>query len=77
MSQNECQHYIEPVSKRLRKLSEANQSLAEIESLEDLLPRLMELTKEVTAAEASILFLYNSENRSLGIVSIKDDRFGD
>ncbi|MGE5257241.1 MAG: PP2C family protein-serine/threonine phosphatase [Hyphomicrobiales bacterium] len=77
MNHNECQHYIDPVSNRLRKLTEANRSLAEIETLDDLLLRLMDLAKEVTAAEASLLFLYNSENRLLEIVSIKDDRFGD
>ncbi len=77
MNHNECQQYIDPVSNRLRKLTEANRSLAEIESLDDLLLRLMDLAKEVTAAEASLLFLYDSESRLLEIVSIKDDRFGD
>ena len=77
MNQKECRCHIDPVSNRLRKLTEANRSLAEIESLEDLLPRLMELAKEVTAAEASLIFLYNSKNRMLEITSMKDDRFGD
>ena len=77
MSHNECQQYIDPVSNRFRKLTEANRSLAEIESLDDLLLRLMDLAKEVTAAEASLVYLYNSESRLLEIVSIKDDRFGD
>ena len=77
MNHIECQQYIDPVSNRLRKLTEANRSLAEIESLDDLLPRLMDLAKEVTAAEASLLFLHNSESRLLEIVSMKDDRFGD
>jgi sigma-B regulation protein RsbU (phosphoserine phosphatase) len=77
MNHNECRHYIDPVSNRLKKLTEANRSLAEIESLDDLLLRLMDLAKEVTAAEASLLFLYNSRSRLLEIVSIKDDRFGD
>ena len=77
MNHNECQHYVEGVSNRLRKLTEANRSLAEIESLDDLLLRLMDLAKEVTTAEASLVFLYNSETCLLEIVSIKDDRFGD
>ena len=77
MDRNECQRYVEPFSNRLRKLAEANQSLAEIESLDELLLRLMDLAKEVTAAEASMLFLYRSENHSLEIISIKDDLFGD
>ncbi|MEJ2428309.1 MAG: SpoIIE family protein phosphatase [Deltaproteobacteria bacterium] len=77
MNHIESQHYIDPVSNRFRKLTEANRSLAEIESLDDLLPRLMDLAKEVTAAEASLLFLYNPGSQLLEIVSIKDDRFGD
>jgi len=77
MNHNECQHYIDPVSSRLRKLTEANRSLAEIESLGDLFPRLMDLAKEVTAAEASLLWLYNPEGHFLEVVSISDDRFGD
>jgi len=44
--------------------------LAEIESLDELLPCLMDLAKEVTAAETSLIFRYDSENRSLEIVSI-------
>ena len=77
MNPNECQPYIDPVSNRLKKLTEANRSLAEIESLDELLLRLLVLAKEVTDAEASLIYLYNSENRLLEIVSIKDDRFGD
>jgi sigma-B regulation protein RsbU (phosphoserine phosphatase) len=77
MNHIECQRHIEPVSNRLRKLTEANRSLAEIESLDDLLLRLMDLAKEVTSAEASLVFLYHSESRLLEIVSIKDDLFGD
>lgn len=69
--------HIDPVSNRLRKLIEANRSLAEIESLDDLLMCLMDLAKKVTAAEASMVFLYNSEINSLEVVSISDDRFGD
>jgi len=76
MDHNECQHHIDPISNRLRKLTEANRSLAEIESLDDLFPRLMDLAKEVMAAEASYLFLYNPENRLLEAASIKDDLFG-
>jgi serine phosphatase RsbU (regulator of sigma subunit) len=78
MNHNECQHDIEGVSNRLRKLTEANRSLAEIESLDDLLARLMDLAKEVTTAEASLLMLYNSKSCFLEIFSInKDDLFGD
>jgi sigma-B regulation protein RsbU (phosphoserine phosphatase) len=74
MSHTEGYHYIDSVSKRLTMLTEANRSLAEIESLNDPLPRLMDLAKEVTAAEASLLFLHKSESRLLEIVSIKRSR---
>ncbi|MEJ2728990.1 MAG: GAF domain-containing protein [Deltaproteobacteria bacterium] len=77
MNQKECRHHIEPVSNRLKKLTEANRSLAEIESLDELLLRLMELAKEVTDAEASLAYQYNPKSRLLEIVTIKDDRFGD
>jgi len=77
MNQKECQHHIEPVSNRLRKLTEANRLLAEIESLDELLLRLMDLAKAVTNAEASMLWIYNSATGLLDIVSMKDDRFGD
>ena len=65
------------VSNRLRKLIEANRSLAKIESLNDLFPRLLSLAKEVMAAEASFIFLYNPDSRLLEIVSVEDDLFGD
>ena len=77
MKHIESRHYIDPVSNRLRKLIEANRSLAETESLDDLLQRLMDLAKKVTAAEASMIFLYNSATNLLEVVSISDDRFGD
>ena len=76
MNPMECQPYIEAVSSRLRKLTEANHSLAEIESLDDLFPRLLDLAKGVTDAEASSLMLYNSENQLLEFASIKDDVLG-
>jgi len=65
MNRMECEPYIEAVSHRLRKLTEANHSLAEIESLDDLFPRLLDLAKEVTDGEASSLMLYNSESHLL------------
>ena len=77
MNPVECLPYIEVVSNRLRKLTEANHSLAEIESLDDLFPRLLDLAKEVTDAEASSLMLYNSESHLLEFASIKDDVMGD
>ena len=77
MNHLECEPYIEAVSHRLRKLTEANHSLAETESLDDLFPRLLDLAKEVTEAEASSLMLYNSKNHLLEFASIQDDLMGD
>jgi len=77
MNPIECQPYIETVSNRLRKLTEANHSLAEIESLDDLFPRLLDLAKGVADADASSLMLYNSESNLLEFASIKDDVMGD
>lgn len=70
-------HRYEEISDRLKKLTEANRSLAEIESLDDLFPQLLNLAKEVMVAEAALIFLYNPESRLLEIVSRKDDLFAD
>ena len=77
MDRLECVPYIEAVSYRLRKLTEANHSLAGIESVDDLFPRLLNLAREVTDAEASSLMLYNTESKLLEFASIKDDVVGD
>jgi len=57
MNQDVCEPYIAAVSSRLKKLTEANHSLAEIESLDGLFPRLLDLTKEVVDAEAASIML--------------------
>ena len=77
MNRTECEPYVEAVSNRLRKLTEANHSLAGLESLGDLFPRLLDLAKEVTDAEASSLMLYNPESQLLEFASVKDDVMGD
>lgn len=76
MNRTECETYIEAVSHGLRKLTEANHSLAEIQSLDDLFPRLLDLAREVTNAEASSLMLYNSERELLEFAVIKDNVLG-
>ena len=40
------------VARRLKNLVKSSQSLADTESLESLLPRLLDLAQEVTGAEA-------------------------
>ena len=65
------------VAKRLKKLIEANQFLADIESLETLFPKLLELAKNVTGAEAASLMLYNSKRNVLEFASVKDEVIGE
>ncbi|MGD8503581.1 MAG: SpoIIE family protein phosphatase [Syntrophobacterales bacterium] len=77
MNQHVCEPYIAAVSSRLKKLTEANHSLAEIESLDGLFPRLLDLTKEVVDAEAVSLMLYNPKLNKLEFASIKDDVVGE
>ena len=43
------------VARRLKNLVKAGQSLADIESLESLLPKLLKLAQEVTDAEAFLV----------------------
>ncbi len=65
------------VAKQLKKLIEANQYLADIESLDALFPRLLDLAKNVTAAEASSLMLYNPKRDVLEFASVADDVIGE
>ena len=65
------------VAERLRRLIEANQYLADIESLDALFPRLLELAKNVTVAEASSLLLYNPKRDVLEFVSVADEVVGE
>gem|GEM_PF-426824 len=62
---------------RLRRLIEANHSLADMESLEELLPRLLELAKDVTGAEASSVMLYNPRRNVLEFASVRDEEAGE
>jgi serine phosphatase RsbU (regulator of sigma subunit) len=64
-------------SNRLNKLIEANQSLAAVESLERLVPRLLNLAREVTSAEASSFLIYDAEKDVLKFASVKDEVIGD
>ncbi|MFC1798575.1 PP2C family protein-serine/threonine phosphatase [Thermodesulfobacteriota bacterium] len=64
------------VAKRLKNLIEAGHYLADIESIGELFPRLLELAKGVTVAEASSLLLYNPERDVLVFQSIEDEVIG-
>ena len=61
------------VALRLKNLISANQYFAEIESLEDLFPRMLELAKNITEAEAASLLLYNPQQNILEFSSIADE----
>lgn len=62
------------VSLRLQRLIEANQALAQIESLEALLPQLLTFAQEVTLAQASSLLLYKPEKKTLEFaLALNDD----
>lgn len=61
------------VTQRLKKLIEASQYFAEIESLDELFPRLLELARNVTDAEAASLLMYNPEYNILEFASIADE----
>lgn len=65
------------LSKRLKNLVKANQSLAEIESLDDLLLRLLDLAQEVTDAEASSILLYNPKLNVLEFALAKNEALGE
>jgi serine phosphatase RsbU (regulator of sigma subunit) len=73
---NECVCNI-PISGRLKKLIEANHVLADYESLEDLFPRLLELARDVTGAEASSILMYNSKLKLLEFASVQDEILDD
>lgn len=61
---------------RLRKLIEANQVLAQVESLPDLLPRLLELAQDVTDAVASSILLYDVQRQCLRFALARNDTPG-
>lgn len=65
------------VARRLKNLVKASQSLADIESLDALLPQLLDLAQEVTGAEASSLLLYNPELNVLEFALAKNEALGE
>ncbi|EPR44007.1 serine phosphatase [Desulfovibrio sp. X2] len=63
-------------ARRLRHLISASQSLAEIESLPELLDRLLSLAQEVTGSEASSLLLWDPATRLLSFAHARNDVLG-
>jgi len=64
------------IGNRLKKLIEANQHLACIDSLDALFPKLLDLAKNATAAEASSLMLYDRKRDVLEFASVADEVIG-
>jgi len=58
----------------LHILFKANQKFAEVESVDELVPILLSLAKEVTCAEASSFLLYDPDTRTLRFSDIADDK---
>lgn len=62
---------------RLKKLIQANHSLAAIESLGELLDHLMDLAQDTTNSEASSILLYNSSRQVLEFALAKNKIIGE
>jgi sigma-B regulation protein RsbU (phosphoserine phosphatase) len=65
------------VPRPLKRLIEAHQSLADMESLEALLPVLLDLARNVTNAEAASIMLYNEKREVLQFAAAKDEFLGE
>jgi serine phosphatase RsbU (regulator of sigma subunit) len=65
------------VARRLKNLVKASQSLADTESLDALLPQLLDLAQEVTGAEASSLLLYKPKCNILEFALAKNEALGE
>lgn len=64
------------VPRPLRRLIEAHQSVADIESLEVLLPNLLDLARNVTNAEAASFMLYDPKREVLEFPAVSDEVLG-
>jgi serine phosphatase RsbU (regulator of sigma subunit) len=65
------------VPRPLKRLMEAHQILADTESSEALFPRLLDLAKNVSKAEAASLLLYNQQRDVLEFAAVKDEVLGE
>ena len=61
----------------LQKLIQANEKLAQVESLQNLVPTLLSLAREVTSAEASSFLIYDPELEVLRFANIQDQSISD
>jgi putative methionine-R-sulfoxide reductase with GAF domain len=65
------------IPRPLKRLIEAHQSLADMESLEALLPVLLDLARNVTNAEAASIMLYDEQREVLQFAAAKDEFLGE
>jgi len=65
------------VPRPLKRLIEAHQSLADMESLDALLPVLLDLARNVTNAEAASIMLYDEQREVLQFAAAKDEFLGE
>jgi sigma-B regulation protein RsbU (phosphoserine phosphatase) len=65
------------IPRPLKRLIEAHQFLADMESLEALLPVLLDLARNVTNAEAASIMLYDEKREVLQFAAAKDDFLGE
>ncbi|MCG6917897.1 MAG: SpoIIE family protein phosphatase [Deltaproteobacteria bacterium] len=65
------------IPRPLKRLIEAHQTLADMESLEALLPVLLDLARNVTNAEAASIMLYDEQSEVLQFAAAKDEVLGE
>jgi serine phosphatase RsbU (regulator of sigma subunit) len=65
------------IPRPLKRLIEAHQTLADMESLDALLPVLLDLARNVTNAEAASIMLYNEQSELLQFAAAKDEVLGE
>ena len=65
------------IPRPLKRLIEAHQSVADIESLEVLLPYLLDLARTVTNSEAASILLYDQKREVLQFAAARDEILGE
>ena len=65
------------IPRPLKRLIEAHQFLADMESLDALLPALLDLARNVTNAEAASIMLYDEKREVLQFAAAKDEVLGE
>jgi len=77
MAEENYDHTKSKVPRPLKRLIEAHQLLADMESVEALLPVLLDLARNVTNAEAASIMLYDEKREVLQFAAAKDEVLGE